>query len=116
ERVHRLIAGPGGVYTCNECVNLCREIIEEEQARTEEEQARTPSPKPLVAKSASPGGTGSNPAYDLLACDNPEVAKAFSGLYEAILGAGALDAKTKHLISIAVLGALRSVPALRAQI
>ena len=71
EQVHRLIAGPGGVYICNECIDLCREIIEEEQARTEEEQARTPSPKPLVAKSASPGGTGSNPAYDLLARDHP---------------------------------------------
>ena len=52
EQVHRLIAGPGGVYICNECIDLCREIIEDEQART-------PSPKPLVAKSASPGGTGS---------------------------------------------------------
>ena len=46
-------------------------------ATIEEEQARTPSPKPLVAKSASPGGTGSNPAYDRLARDHPEVAKAF---------------------------------------
>ena len=30
--VQRLIAGPGGVYICDECVDLCREIIEEEQA------------------------------------------------------------------------------------
>jgi len=51
EQVHRLIAGPDGVYICNECIDLCREIIEEEQG-----QARTPSPKPLVAKSAVPGG------------------------------------------------------------
>jgi len=29
-QVHRLIAGPGGVYICNECVDLCREIIREE--------------------------------------------------------------------------------------
>jgi len=29
--VDRLIAGPG-VYICNECVGLCNEIIEEEQA------------------------------------------------------------------------------------
>ena len=28
--VARLIAGPGGVYICDECVALCREIIEEE--------------------------------------------------------------------------------------
>lgn len=31
DQVVRLIAGPGGVYICNECTNLCREIIEEEQ-------------------------------------------------------------------------------------
>ena len=31
ERVHRLIAGPGGVYICNECISLCTEIIAEEQ-------------------------------------------------------------------------------------
>src|SRR5919204_6634310 len=116
EQVHRLIAGPGAVYICNECIDLCREIIENEQARTEEEQARTPSPKPLVAEGALPGGTGSNPAYDLLAHDHPEVARACSGLYEAVLGPAALDVRTKQLIHIAVLGALRDAPALRAQI
>ena len=26
-RVERLIAGPNGVYICNECVALCNEII-----------------------------------------------------------------------------------------
>jgi ClpX C4-type zinc finger len=31
DQVRRLIAGPGGVYICDECVDLCREIIEEEQ-------------------------------------------------------------------------------------
>ncbi|MEZ4523076.1 MAG: ATP-dependent Clp protease ATP-binding subunit ClpX [Thermomicrobiales bacterium] len=30
EEVRRLIAGPGSVYICDECVQLCREIIEEE--------------------------------------------------------------------------------------
>src|ERR671935_740162 len=116
EQVHRLIAGPGAVYICNECIDLCREIIENEQARTEEEQARTPSPKPLVAEGALPGGTGSNPAYDLLAHDHPEVARACSGLYEAVLGPAALDARTKQLIYIAVLGTLGYAPAIRAQI
>jgi alkylhydroperoxidase/carboxymuconolactone decarboxylase family protein YurZ len=109
EQIQRLIAGPGGVYICNECINLCREIIEEEQASA-------PSPGPWVAESALPGGTVSNPAYDLLARDHPEVARAFSGLYEAILGPRALDVRTKQLIHIAVLGALRDAPAIRAQI
>ncbi|HQY29968.1 MAG TPA: ATP-dependent Clp protease ATP-binding subunit ClpX [Thermomicrobiales bacterium] len=31
EEVSRLIAGPNQVYICNECVQLCREIIEEEE-------------------------------------------------------------------------------------
>lgn len=30
EQVHRLIAGPRGVYICNECIDLCQQIIEEE--------------------------------------------------------------------------------------
>ncbi|MBN1266881.1 MAG: ATP-dependent Clp protease ATP-binding subunit ClpX [Anaerolineales bacterium] len=32
--VHRLIAGPEGVYICNECVDLCRDILDSEQAPT----------------------------------------------------------------------------------
>src|SRR5207244_11001349 len=39
EHVRRLIAGPGAVYICDECVDLCREIIDEEQ---------TPQPKSRV--------------------------------------------------------------------
>ncbi len=31
EEVRRLIAGPNRVYICDECVQLCREIIEEEE-------------------------------------------------------------------------------------
>jgi ATP-dependent Clp protease ATP-binding subunit ClpX len=31
EEVRRLIAGPNQVYICDECVQLCREIIEEEE-------------------------------------------------------------------------------------
>lgn len=29
QQVEHLTAGPGGVYICNECVDLCRKIIEE---------------------------------------------------------------------------------------
>lgn len=31
-QIERLVAGPGNVSICNECVDLCREIIEEEWA------------------------------------------------------------------------------------
>jgi len=34
EDVRRLIAGPGAVYICDECVELCREIIDEENITT----------------------------------------------------------------------------------
>ncbi|MBR1984046.1 MAG: ATP-dependent Clp protease ATP-binding subunit ClpX, partial [Clostridia bacterium] len=29
EAVNRLIAGPSGVYICNECVDICREVMQE---------------------------------------------------------------------------------------
>ncbi len=32
DQVNRLIAGPGQVYICDECVELCREILEQESA------------------------------------------------------------------------------------
>ena len=31
DEVYKLIAGPGGVYICNECISLCEEILEEEE-------------------------------------------------------------------------------------
>lgn len=46
--VRKLIAGPS-VFVCNECVDLCNEIIrEEEQAQTSErDQAKLPSPREI---------------------------------------------------------------------
>ena len=32
DQVRRLIAGPGAVYICDECVELCREIIQEDSS------------------------------------------------------------------------------------
>ncbi|MFQ5473114.1 MAG: AAA family ATPase, partial [Dehalococcoidia bacterium] len=34
DQVRRLIAGPGAVYICDECVELCREIIQEDSGST----------------------------------------------------------------------------------
>jgi ATP-dependent Clp protease ATP-binding subunit ClpX len=28
--VKKLIAGPGGIYICNECIDLCNDILVEE--------------------------------------------------------------------------------------
>jgi ATP-dependent Clp protease ATP-binding subunit ClpX len=48
DQVKKLIAGPGAVYICDECVELCREIIEEEggpaKAKTTQ---KVPPPKSL---------------------------------------------------------------------
>ena len=43
EEVRRLIAGPNQVYICDECVQLCREIIEEEEP-TSAASGADPSP------------------------------------------------------------------------
>ena len=42
DQVKRLIAGPGAVYICDECVELCREIISEESG----DGAPAPAAKP----------------------------------------------------------------------
>jgi ATP-dependent Clp protease ATP-binding subunit ClpX len=50
EEVRRLIAGPNQVYICDECVQLCREIIEEEEPaapRIETNLAKIPAPRKL---------------------------------------------------------------------
>ncbi|MBO0777307.1 MAG: ATP-dependent Clp protease ATP-binding subunit ClpX [Ktedonobacteraceae bacterium] len=50
DQVQRLIAGPGGVYICDECIDLCREIIEEEQATVSKprfQQGKLPTPKKI---------------------------------------------------------------------
>lgn len=48
EAVRRLIAGPGGVYICNECIALCNEIIAEEEGMspTSQGQERTAVARP----------------------------------------------------------------------
>ncbi len=47
DQIRRLIAGSGGVYICNECVDLCRDIIEEEHARV-------PGPRALSGSTPTP--------------------------------------------------------------
>jgi ATP-dependent Clp protease ATP-binding subunit ClpX len=57
DQVRRLIAGPGAVYICDECVDLCREIIDEEagtvagsgaRTRVEADSKRTLSPREIA--------------------------------------------------------------------
>ena len=39
DQVHKLIAGPNGAYICDECVEICSEIIEDEEEDYDEELA-----------------------------------------------------------------------------
>lgn len=53
--VDRLIAGPDGVYICNECVNLCREILEAEMLQPKGNPAdfvpqRIPNPQEIYQR------------------------------------------------------------------
>ena len=49
EQVRRLVAGPG-VYICNECIELCKEIIEEDyQEAVSFEMGDIPKPSDIVA-------------------------------------------------------------------
>jgi len=48
DQVRRLISGPGAVYICDECVELCREIVQEDTSTTRRSKAplqRVPPPK-----------------------------------------------------------------------
>lgn len=47
DQVRKLVAGPG-VYICDECIELCNEIIEEEYGQQEESELRdVPKPKAI---------------------------------------------------------------------
>lgn len=49
KQVRKLIAGPG-VYVCNECIDLCNEILEEELANTAHDVVEeVPSPREIYA-------------------------------------------------------------------
>ena len=39
DQVRKLIAGPGGVYICDECIDVCAEIIEEELESEEPQES-----------------------------------------------------------------------------
>jgi len=53
DQVSRLIAGPDSVYICDECVDLCKEILADEEARAPERDVftpRMPSPREIYAR------------------------------------------------------------------
>lgn len=51
--VEKIIAGPNGVYICNECIDLCNDIIAEQlvESTTTEPSPTPPLPAPPLAVS-----------------------------------------------------------------
>ena len=45
DQVRKLIAGPAGVYICDECIQICGDILEEE---FEEEEFTDSEKKPTI--------------------------------------------------------------------
>jgi ATP-dependent Clp protease ATP-binding subunit ClpX len=69
EQVRRLIAGPGSVYICDECVELCHEILQEETVHRDGGKApfqRLPPPK-VIYKQLSEYVVGQEQAKKVLA-------------------------------------------------
>ncbi|HRV82875.1 MAG TPA: ATP-dependent Clp protease ATP-binding subunit ClpX, partial [Planctomycetota bacterium] len=52
-RVTSLIAGPPGVYSCNECIEICNSILKEEKLRTGEEATGKSTTPPEAVGSQS---------------------------------------------------------------
>jgi ATP-dependent Clp protease ATP-binding subunit ClpX len=48
DEVHRIIAGPG-VYICNECVELCQEIYEEDVGNIQMDLSDIPKPADILS-------------------------------------------------------------------
>ena len=92
DQVRKLIAGPG-VYICDECIDLCNEILDEElvdsqgNARQSTESSRKASPA---------SRKGSAPAPTLASIPKPHQIKGF--LDEQVVGQDA----AKKVMSVAV--------------
>ena len=56
--VASLIAGPPGVYICNECIEICNSILHEEQRRNPEAAASTTAPAAATASAAGAAPRG----------------------------------------------------------
>ena len=51
-QVRKLIAGPNGAYICDECIDLCNDIMDEEYDVLAEKEKAGTMPKPKEIKAA----------------------------------------------------------------
>ena len=92
EQVRKLIAGPG-VYICDECIDLCNEILDEELL---ESQGRSKQSKEANHKSTTVTNNSSTPAPTLASIPKPLEIKTF--LDHQVVGQEA----AKKILSVAV--------------
>ena len=49
ELVNRLIAGPNGIFICNECIEICKDVLKEDVSK-EDKKAEIQLLKPVEIK------------------------------------------------------------------
>jgi ATP-dependent Clp protease ATP-binding subunit ClpX len=91
EQVRKLIAGPG-VYICDECIDLCNEILDEELVEGQPPPGRTNHD----AQRRPPARKPSRPAPTLATIPKPQQIKAF--LDQQVVG----QEEAKKVLSVAV--------------
>ena len=91
DQVRKLIAGPG-VYICDECIDLCNEILDEELVEGHGSGAR----QPAEAKGKSPAKKSAKPAPNLAEIPKPREIKAH--LDAQVVG----QEEAKKVLSVAV--------------
>jgi len=99
--VASLIAGPPGVYICNECIEICNSILQEEQRRSPEAQTGAAAGTAAPAGAARGSGPGARrPAS--LGIDNgkklPTPIEIARRLDEYVIG----QTRAKKILSVAV--------------
>ena len=92
DQVRKLIAGPG-VYICDECIDLCNEILDEELLET---QAKTNSGSPQVKKKLPNTNSGTNDPLKINTIPKPIEIKGF--LDKQVVG----QESAKKILSVAV--------------
>ena len=50
ELAKKLIAGPDGVYICDECVEICKEVLDKEEKKAQSDTVRLLKPHEIKAE------------------------------------------------------------------
>ncbi|MCQ2387544.1 MAG: ATP-dependent Clp protease ATP-binding subunit ClpX [Clostridia bacterium] len=50
ELVKRLVAGPNGIYICDECIDICQEVMKEDESKGESQKVNLLKPTEIKAK------------------------------------------------------------------